>query len=310
MKTAELSWQELARRQLGAISHRQLADAGLSNRQIAIRVERGDLERAFRGVYLVGGAPPTSEQTVMAACLATGGVASHRCAARLWSLRACDDLAVEVTVCGRRRPELAGVTGHTTSELGVLDTTTRMSIPVTTPARTLLDLGAVAPETVVESAVEDALHRGIVTRSWLARTLERSGAAGRDGTAVLRRVLASRPEGAVPTESTLEDEIVRLVRAARLPPPVRQHAVRPAGEREVRIDLCYPRERVAIEAQSLAWHAGRADLQRDCEKRNLLVRLGWRVLVFTWHDVRRRSRYVVEEIRLALCGVGRTSLVS
>ena len=38
---------------------------------------------------------------------------------------------------------------------------------------------------------------------------------------------------------------------------------------------------LAIEAQGMVWHAGRAELQRDCDKHNPLVHLGWRLFTFT-----------------------------
>lgn len=73
---------------------------------------------------------------------------------------------------------------------------------------------------------------------------------------------------------------------------MRQHKIG-----SVRIDLCYPDARVALEAQSMKWHAGRAVLQRDCDKHNTLVNRGRRLLVFTWHDVHRRPDWVA-------CAVG------
>ena len=89
---------------------------------------------------------------------------------------------------------------------------------------------------------------------------------------------------------------MRVLRRAGAPPPVRQYKL-PSGER---IDLAYPHARLAIEAQSMAWHAGRADLQRDCNKHNLLVRLGWRLLTFTWMDARARPAWIATTVRQAL----------
>lgn len=307
MKGIETAWRQLAGRQHGVVSHRQLAALGLSDRQIFVRRQREELISAFRGAYLLAGSPATHAQSLMAACLATGGVASHRSAAELWGLRGCEGQTVEMLVCVRRRSELPGVIGHATRQLDAIDVTTRLAIPVTTPARTLVDLGAVAPVEVVEGALEDALHRRLVTRSWLERTLTRGCAPGRDGAGTLRRLLLDRPVDRRPTESTLEDEIVRIIRRAGLPEPVRQH---PVGR--WRIDVSYPDDRIAIEGQSMGWHAGRADLQRDCDKFNLLVALGWRLLLFTWDDARRRPNHVVDTVAGALTvaacrGSGRSS---
>src|SRR5262249_34346791 len=157
------------------------------------------------------------------------------------------------------------------------------------PARTLLDLGAVASLTVVESALEDAVHRGLVSPTWLERTLRRCGAPGRDGTADLRLLLDQRGTDAAASEGAVEDEIIRILRRAGLPDPVRQH---PVGA--VRLDISYPQSRIAVEAQSVMWHANRAGLQRDCDKLNFLVSNGWRVLAFTWHDARQRPWHVAD----------------
>ena len=116
-----------------------------------------------RGVYKAGGSPPTFEQSVVAACVAAGGVASHATAATLWEMRGWSTARVEVTVAGRRRPELPGVVGHCTGRLDRVDVARRGSITLTSPARTLLDLGAVGRPEAVEFALEDALHRRLVT---------------------------------------------------------------------------------------------------------------------------------------------------
>ena len=73
------------------------------------------------------------------------------------------------------------------------------------------------------------------------------------------------------------------------------------GEREVaRIDLAYPRARLAIEADSFRWHSGRETWQRDLSRQNLLVLRGWTVLRFTWDDVAHRGGHVVAEVARAL----------
>jgi very-short-patch-repair endonuclease len=64
----------------------------------------------------------------------------------------------------------------------------------------------------------------------------------------------------------------------------------------VRLDFAYPHLRLGIEADSRTWHGGRADVQRNRDKGNVLVAHGWRVLHFTWADVRRRPRDVVDAV--------------
>jgi len=295
-----MQWYELAKRQHGAVGRSQLLGLGLTARQVERRILTGQLVRAHRGVYRLAGAPESFRQHVMLACLAGGGVASHRCAAALWEFRRCEQRVVEVTVPNRRAPRLPGVVAHATGRLHAVDVTRVGPIPVTTPARTLLDLGAVVAPAIVESAMEGALHRGLLSYDWIERTVGRTARSGRNGSGVLREVLASRPAGAVPTESPLEDDIVRVLVEAGLPPPARQHPVPRPGREPLRLDVAYPHVRLAIEGQSVTWHSGRKSLQQDCDKLNLLVALGWRLLVFTWDDVHRRPHTVVAAVSEAL----------
>lgn len=297
MKGPEAAVLALAARQHTVFSRGQALRAGMTARQIELRQASGHLVTIHRAVYGVAGAPPSFERSLMAACLAGAGVASHRSAAALWRLRGCEPGTVDIVVHRRRRPELAGVVAHTTDRLEAIDVTERLRIPVTTPGRTLLDLGAVADATTVESALEDAVLRDLVSVAWLHRTVERLGEPGRSGAGVLKRLLAERDAATAPTDSMLEDALLRLLRRAGLPDPVRQYLVPVPGHPAVRLDLAYPPLLLGIEADGRLWHSGRADVQRNCAKGNLLVGLGWRVLHFTWADVHRRPAYVVGVVR-------------
>jgi len=104
-------------------------------------------------------------------------------------------------------------------------------------------------------------------------------------------LLDARHPATAPTESVLEDALVRVLRAGGLPEPVRQHRLG-----RVRVDLAYPQVRLALEADGSVWHSGRTDVQRNSSKGNLLVGLGWRVLHFIWFDVTRRPAYVVATV--------------
>lgn len=296
MQPTDVALTRLAARQ-HSLAHRQQAlDLGLTARQIQTRVEAGWLVPVHRDVYRLAGGRSLSAQSVLAACLSAGpgAVASHRSAAVLWGLRDVEDERPEITVSGDRHRRMPGVAVHRTDSLIDVDRTRRAGIPVTTPARTLLDLGAVVPVHVVEQALEDALLRRLVTFDLLMATLDRLGRSGRNGAGALRSLLAERDPATAPTESTLEDAFRRVVRRAGLPEPERQHWV---GSK--RLDFAYPAETLGIEVDSLAWHGGRTDVQRNAEKANVLVAHGWRVLHFTAYDVHRRPEMVIEGLTVA-----------
>jgi very-short-patch-repair endonuclease len=100
-----------------------------------------------------------------------------------------------------------------------------------------------------------------------------------------------RDPATAPTQSVLEDALLRVLRRGGLPAPVRQYRV--GG---VVLDAAYPWVRLGIEADSRIWHGGRTDVQRNSEKHNVLVAHGWRVLRFTAADVRRRAREIVASV--------------
>lgn len=297
MKTVDVQLNRLAAGQYSLAQRKQALDLGMTSRQLHDRLESGLLVPVHKGVYRLAGASPTAEQALLAACMAggEGAVASHRSAATLWALRGVETEAPEITLLGSRQPRLRGVHVHRTDRLDRIDVSRRRRIPVTTPARTLLDLGAVAPASVVESALEDALMRRLVTFQLLTNTLERLGGPGRNGAGVLRALVEERDPATAPTQSVLEDELFRVLRRAGVPEPVRQYEV--AG---VRLDGAYPALRLGIEADSRIWHGGRLDVQRNTDKANRLLAHGWRILHFTWFDVTRRRRYVIDALEREL----------
>ncbi len=283
----------MAARQRSLIHREQALALGMSVRQFQARTAAGLYVRAQPRVFRVVGAPVTWEQQVLAACMSAGGgaAASHRSAAQLWGLRGVDAAPVEVTVPTDWRPSLTDVVVHRS---GAVDVVRRRGIPVTTPAATLLVLGSTVDANTLGSAVEDAIFRRLTTAARLASMVERLGRPGRGGTAALRRVLEERGDEAA-TESVLEDMMARLLRRAGMRGFERQYWV--AG---VRLDFAKPEKKLGIEVNGAAFHSGAADVQRNCAKINRLLALGWRVLQFTWADVRYRADDVVGEIELAV----------
>lgn len=293
MNKLDAQLNRLAAGQYSLVHRQQAIDLGMTARQLQGRLAAGLLVAVHPSVYRLTGAPQSPQQVVQAACMAArpGAVASHRSAGGLWRLRGIESPQPEITVPGTACPTLRSVVVHRTDHLDPIDISWRSGIPVTTPARTLLDLGAVVPPETVEHALEDALLRRLVGFELLTRTLERLAGPGRRGAAVLRKLVEERDPATAPTQSVLEDRLLRELRRAGLPEPVRQYEV--GG---VRLDLAYPAVRLGIEADSRIWHGGRDDEQRNSRKANVLVAHGWRVLHFTWADVRWRPESAVEAV--------------
>jgi hypothetical protein len=278
MGDADLRVGRLAAGQHSLVTHSQSLAAGLTSDQIDHRVHRGILSVVHRGVYLLPGIRPTYEGEALAACLATGGVASHRCAARLFRLRGFEhERRIEIAVDGQRAPRLPGVAAH---RIDGLESTTIGPVPVAMPAEVLLGLAAVAPGRA-EGALNDALVKGLVTLPALVRFLRRRGARGRDGTAGLRTLVEEQIRAGAPSESWLEDRLVEFLRRRGYPPPVRQYWVKlPDGR--VRLDTAWPDLRLDVEADGRLWHTSPSDRRRDARRDGRLTTICWSVERVTW----------------------------
>lgn len=146
---------------------------------------------------------------VLAACLAVGGVASHRTAAALWQLSGCRPGPVHVTVANGWTSRCAVATIHRSRTLRPSDVTRVDGIPVTRVARTLADLASHVPRPALEDAVDDALCRRLVSLYRLAR---------QRGSPRLHAVLATWRDGTAP-HGVAEARLLRRIVHAGLPPP-------------------------------------------------------------------------------------------
>jgi predicted transcriptional regulator of viral defense system len=152
---------DLAEAQHGVVSFRQLRELRFSKGHISRAYEAGRLRRIHRGVYAVGHARLSEHGKCYAAILAcgAGAVLSHHSAAWLWGFlpRCPEEAAVTTPTRGHRR---RGIWIHRAAALADRDCTSYEGIPVTSAARTLLDLGAVATMRQLTSAVDRARRIG------------------------------------------------------------------------------------------------------------------------------------------------------
>jgi very-short-patch-repair endonuclease len=218
----------------------------------------------------------------MAAVLAVGHDAaiSHRSAAAMWEiLPAADDDGVEVTVTRGHPRDRPGIRIHRSRRL---EYSLNAGVPVTTPLRTLRDLAATSLTRDLERAIEEAQVRRLVTRQQVERLRGRSAAAARGRQPSL-------------TRSEAERRLLRLVRAAQLPPPRTNVRV---GHHEV--DFLWPHERVIVEVDGFAFHSSRTAFERDRAKDRALHAAGYVVLRITWRQLVDEPEAVVAALAAAL----------
>lgn len=155
-------------------------------------------------------------------------------------------------------------------------------LPVTTAARTLLDLGAVVSPDQLERALESALRRYLVSVPYLARQLDQVARRGRAGTRPLRTLLARRAPG-MATGSDLETLAVQLFRKELGLQFERQVAF--DGVPGVLVDLGNRELGVGIELDGYEFHHDRAQLLKDVERQNRLVLAGVVLVRFGWEHI-------------------------
>ena len=255
---------------------------GLSAGGIKHRVAIGRLARLHRGVYTVGHGSLGPEGRWLGAVLACGpgAVLSHRSAAALWQMRASGKKAIDVTAPGRRGYTLAGITSHG-RRLRPADTTTHRGIPVTSPARTLLDLGGVVSRPALERALDQADALSLLDWGGLEGALAR--APGLRGIRLLRTVTEAWDPAS--TRSDLERRFLALCRDAGLPMP-RVNSPVEAGQRTFEADFCWSRSRLLVETDGRRHHATRLAFERDRRRDQMLTAAGWTVLRVTWRQIR------------------------
>lgn len=277
MKDLDERASKRATSQHGLVTRSQAVVMGASAAMIDARVRAGRWVRVGPGVYRLAGAPVTWRQRALAAVLVggPGAVLSHRAAAALWAIDGFRPGPLHVSVPAGRGSRNPLATVHRAHNLAAVERASLDGIPLTSVARTLVDVASSAGRPALERALDDVVVRRLLTLEAITSAVEGSGAFR--GRATLRALLDQWAAGPVPG-SAAEARAARLLVAAGLPEPVRQHEVRVGGRLLGRIDLAYPHARVGIEVDSHRWHSSPAALQRDRARRNSLEAAGWRIL--------------------------------
>ena len=285
---------ELAAGQHGVVARRQLAALGVSDTKVARLVSRGLLIRLHRGVYAVGHTALRIEGHRMAAVLSggPGAVLTDRTAAGVWGVRPDNRPRWDVTVPSAQGRKLPGITIHR-RRLDPRDVTAIDGIPVTTLARTYLDLAACVPT----DHTAKALERGEQLRLFDLRAVDDVLARhpGHRGAGRLRTAVDRMRPDHERLRSWLEREALVLIERLRLPPP----AVN-AKLHGHEVDLLWPEHRLVVELDSRTYHdtalAFETDRRRDADH----VLGGYRVLRITRRRLDEDRAGVADALRTLL----------
>lgn len=295
----------LASRQHGLVSRSDLRAIGVRAHQLRRLVADRSLEPAGSRAFRICGAPSSTEQVVMAACMNSAGVACGRTAAWLHgidSVSPCNppEVLVDRRLYDYRRSEYRL---HTTTWLPSRDVIVVRGIPCTNIARTLLGLAALSPREIpldrVRGAVDEVVRDKKAADPWLWWHLERVRCRGRRGVANLESILQIRAGGAV-TESWLEREYLRLMEQSGLPIPKCQRRVGNRGAFAARVDFVHEDEKLVVEVSGYRHHSTVEEMSADARRRADLLDAGYRVLEFSHTQVVAEPAYVAERVRSVL----------
>ena len=279
----------------------QCRGAGGDQHHIDSRRMGGRIITVDRNVHLIAGAPLDWKTHLLANILSAGpgARASFFAAARLWCIEGFERAARELTVPRGRRYRRPDVRTHESTDLDRSDLRMRDSIPVTDPARTLLDLARYLGDKRLLRAIESARRNQVVDWSTLIRTLRRHARRGRPGVRRLRRVIVAHAHRDEITDSDFELLMIILLLERGLPEPVLHHKLFQDGRCVAEIDLAYPELMLAIELDS-KHHDTPEAAAADAAKGNHLQLAGWTVLRFRYEQYRDNPDWVIRQIRAAL----------
>jgi hypothetical protein len=292
----------IAERQHGVFTIPQTEAIGFTRDRRDRRIRSGRWLVLFDGVYRIAGVPPSWRGQLLAACWGAPdlAVASHRSAAELWDLPGRRTDLVEISCRRRRRTKAGGLVVHETKSLSVDDIETIDGIPTTSIEQTLMGLAAVVSDTVVEMAVDRALHRNQTTIDQLRHFVRRKGKQGRNGVGVLRAIVEPLDASAGVPESAMETKLKQLLRRHGLPMPEFQYEIWHNGTFVARVDAAYPEHRIAIEYDSYEFHLGKQAIDRDTDRRARLSAIRWNTVTFTAEAMRRNGGTQIEALRRLL----------
>jgi hypothetical protein len=261
----------VAASQHGVIMTTQLLSAGLSSAGITNWVTGGRLHRIHRGVYAVGHPGLSIEGEWMAAVLACGegAVLSHRSAAMLNRMLEPKRGPVHVSIAnGNGRSRRKGIVIHRSPTLLPSQTTSRLNIPVTHPARTLADLRRVGPEWEYRRALRQAEFRELP--------------------------IGDLPE-ADGSRSGLESRFRRFCRRHGLPDPEPNAKVGPFT-----VDFLWRAEKVVVETDSYRTHGGPLAFEEDRQRDIYLKVRGYEVVRVTDRQLDADQAGVARDLRAIL----------
>jgi hypothetical protein len=279
----------VANRQFGVLSRAQALASGMTKDMICDRLASGRWAVMLPNVYRICGVPPTELQFLLGAHLYAreDSVVSGLSAAAVWGLEGGRFLPAQIAAPRQLQVASPNIVGRRCASLSSCDITRLDRLPITNRVRTLIDMSAYVDERVMDIALDQVLRARPGSLRLLNERLEQLRAARLRGTRMLRALLEDRDPTMALTESELETLMRRWLMKYGFPIPVFQHWVDLPQFGPARLDAAYPEKLIGIEADSFAWHSGRAEFERDRARISEFASLGWIIVQTTSREIER-----------------------
>jgi len=290
----------IAARRHGVLSRAVLIEAGIRPGTIDDRLRQRRLVSLHRGVYGLGHAALSDDGWRLAAVDAygLGATLSHVSAAALWGILDAPLFPLHVSTARRGGvAKRARTVVHRRTVLDGADLTARRAIPVTTVARTILDVAAALRGRRLEQVIRRASRLRLFDLRDQRRALERGGR--QPGAAELGRLLAAlHGRGTDDLRSRMEVAFAQLCDDYGLPRPTVNGVV--LGER---VDFHWPGATLVVETDGFEFHAMPTTFADDRRRDQKLTLAGFTVVRLTWEQVtgERRATAAMVSALLTQC---------
>jgi very-short-patch-repair endonuclease len=216
-----------------------------------------------------------------------------------WRIYASNGTTIHVTIMSRTgRTPPPGIQVHRARKLDPADVTVKDGIPVTTVARTLIDLTDLLPTDRILRAVREAEYLKLLDLDPLIAAVERAN--GRRNLTELHQALERHTPGQF-VRDELEHRFQELRHRGGLKEPLTNVKVK-TSRRTYTVDCLWPDEGVAVELDGRAAHIRAAAFEEDRARDAALAAIGHLPLRFTWYLVTCEGEEVLAELNATLSG--------
>jgi very-short-patch-repair endonuclease len=269
---------------------------GLSDEAVSKAAARGWLRPVFHGVFAVGHEHLTVHARLLAATLACGegSVVSHGTAAWVLGLRRRRPKELDVIAPVEAGRKIPGIKRRFVPPPVGGEVWLRNGVPVTSPARTIVDCAGILAAREVGELIEQASVEGLLDVVAIDRVLD---GPRRRGTKKLLRAVAPwrRYRRGIKIRSRMEAKLLPLLTEAGLPIP-RTNAKLRLGGKVYEVDFLWREQRLVVETDGGRFHDNPAAGERDSDRNHALADAGYHLPRLGWEDLRDRPEQTMAKI--------------